>query len=365
VVRLAVSASALRWPACGTRTYLRALLQGFQDAGLGDGVDLLLPRGHAGARLTALSTAEPVRQEGPLRYSWLWEQGAASLPLRGGTHVLFTPYAAPASRRLVPHQVFALLDTLPWHDDSREEASPVGRRVLSMMARHARQHHAVAISEFTRQEGIARLGLRPEAITSVPLAAAPVFFPRDRKQVAVALAARGLDRPFALYVGGFSARKRPELLLEAFLHDPALRHDLDVVFVGATEAPPSLGPLAMRAAALGVRTAWLGSVPDEMLACLYSGAAVTCYLSDYEGFGLPPVEAAACGSRVVASALPPLRESLGDRPTYVASANAPAVASALHHALNRSPVDEVTPRTWVHVAAETWAVLSRVTPLAR
>ncbi|MCW2671731.1 MAG: hypothetical protein JWP14_320 [Frankiales bacterium] len=358
-MRLVVNAAPLGWPRCGTRTYLSSLLLGLHDIGASDRVDLLLPQGHLASRLVPLArvlTPQPSRSS--LRYAWLWEQ--ATVPRSGAVrrNVLLTPYVAPPAVALVPRQAFALLDVLPWLPSGAAGRSRVGAAVHDVMARNARRAPlALAISEFTRQEGIAHLGLDPSRVTTVPLAAAASFRPQDDDQVAAVLADVGVDRPYVLYVGGFGGRKRPEALVEAFACSAELRAGFALVLVGTP--PPAFLSRALEA---GVRVTTTGDVSDSQLAALYSGAALTSYLSDYEGFGLPPVEATACGSRVLSSPLPPVQEALGDQVRYVTDLEPVSLAEQLLSASAAPPPVPQRQRTWTEVARDTWTSQVEVWP---
>jgi glycosyltransferase involved in cell wall biosynthesis len=97
-----------------------------------------------------------------------------------------------------------------------------------------------------------------------------------------------------------------------------------------------------------------GAVPDDDLAALYTGAHALVFPSDEEGFGLPPVEALACGTPVAACNVPALREVLGDRITLTDVAD---LGGLVRHAEGLSrPAPSPPPWTWDDVAAATWDV---------
>jgi glycosyltransferase involved in cell wall biosynthesis len=94
-----------------------------------------------------------------------------------------------------------------------------------------------------------------------------------------------------------------------------------------------------------------GQVPDDELAAILTGARALVFPSDDEGYGLPPVEALACGTPVVCTDIPALREVLGDRVTYASFDELLPTAWSV----NGAPVRPLE-RTWDDVARETWAV---------
>jgi glycosyltransferase involved in cell wall biosynthesis len=97
-----------------------------------------------------------------------------------------------------------------------------------------------------------------------------------------------------------------------------------------------------------------GGVTDDELAALYTGAHALVFPSDDEGFGLPPVEALACGAPVVACEVPALREVLGDRAAFVEVDDLEALVAAAEAA--KRPAPAPPPWTWRDAAAATWHV---------
>jgi alpha-1,3-rhamnosyl/mannosyltransferase len=125
-----------------------------------------------------------------------------------------------------------------------------------------------------------------------------------------------------------------ETLLDAFARLRAAEPDVQLVVVGALEDETylsSAGSARARIAALGLGDDVLlpGFVPDETLACLYSGASAVALPSLAEGFGLPAVEAAACGAAVVLSDIAAHRETLGEQALFFPPRDADALADRL------------------------------------
>jgi glycosyltransferase involved in cell wall biosynthesis len=186
--------------------------------------------------------------------------------------------------------------------------------------------HAVAA------DARALLGVEPVVIAE---AAAPVFAPRDPAAVRARF---GLPEHYLLWVGGL---EHP---------DPRKR-------VAELAAAPRALPLVLA----GPHGAWAkqlpnvtltGHVSDDDLAALYTGARALVFPSDDEGFGLPPLEALACGTPVVAADVPVLREVLGESATYAATIDdllAAAEAAA-------RPAPPPPGWTWEDAARATWAV---------
>ena len=176
-----------------------------------------------------------------------------------------------------------------------------------------RAERVVAVSQRTASDAVRLLGLDPARVRVVHEAAAPVFAPRRPEELRpVAERFRlDLDRPYVLFVGTLEPRKNVPLLLEAF---GRLRQHVDaqLLLVGARGWLDE--PIFQAHARSGVGDAarFLGTLGEADLAVLYSHAGVFVLPSVYEGFGLPVLEAMACGAPVVCSNAGPLPEVAGD-----------------------------------------------------
>lgn len=198
------------------------------------------------------------------------------------------------------------------------------------------------VSEASSAALTARFGVRRERLTVIPEAPDPAFGPRDREEVARALASQAIvsSQPFFLFVGGISPHKNLGTLLDAYAALRAARKNVPLlIVVGELTDDPYLSAttdIRERISSLGLDECVRlpGFVADETLACLYAGATAVVLPSLAEGFGLPAVEAAACGAAVVASDLPAHRESLGDAALFFPATDAGALAGALERILD-------------------------------
>ena len=128
----------------------------------------------------------------------------------------------------------------------------------------------------------------------------------------------GLKEKFLLYVGRIDPRKNLTRLIQAYSFlrkENAFKHQLAIV--GKIYLEPSSLQQSVHESDYGDDILFCGYVPDEDLAVLYSMAEVFVYTSEYEGFGLPPLEAMAAGTPVVASDISIFREILGDAAVLV------------------------------------------------
>jgi glycosyltransferase involved in cell wall biosynthesis len=193
------------------------------------------------------------------------------------------------------------------------------------------------VSAASRAAVAHRAGIESARLPIVPEAPDPVFFPRTPEEVARELLRLGLDgdRGFVLYAGGISPHKNIETLLDAYAQVAFGRTPPpQLVLVGDLERETYVSAaveIRRRIDALGITDHVLlpGFVPDDMLACFYTAATAVALPSLAEGFGLPAVEAAACGAPVLLSDLPAHRESLGDGGLYFAARDPAALAAAL------------------------------------
>jgi glycosyltransferase involved in cell wall biosynthesis len=174
----------------------------------------------------------------------------------------------------------------------------------------------LGISGFSRRQGMELLGLRGEAVANISGACDPHFrvLPADSARDAAMRARYGLRRPFVMYTGGFDPRKNVDGLIRAYAALPdALRAAHQLLVVGAPPAPIAAELAAVaRGCGLGpddVRFA--GFVPDPDLVALYNACALYVFPSRCEGFGLPALEAMACGAPVIGADDSSLPEVMG------------------------------------------------------
>jgi glycosyltransferase involved in cell wall biosynthesis len=182
-----------------------------------------------------------------------------------------------------------------------------------------RAARVMAVSSQTREEAIGRWGLRPELVVVVPPG---VWRPPPAAPAAVEQVRRRLSLPerYLLFVGALEPRKGLEVLTRAYRDARARGLPSPLVLVGD-------GPL--RGRLRGGDMVLAGRVSDRELGALYAGARATVLPSMLEGFGFTPLESLAAGTPVIASDLPPLRETLADGALWVPPGDEAALADAL------------------------------------
>jgi glycosyltransferase involved in cell wall biosynthesis len=209
------------------------------------------------------------------------------------------------------------------------ECHTAKKRLLTstLVPRIARGAHLVlAPSESTRRDVVRLLGLDPQRVRVVPYAPGPGFGPvtADRER----LAAYGLRGPYFLYVGTLEPRKNLARTLRAFATLSSSLPDHRFVLVG--QRGWNCDDVLREVEASAGRALVLGYVSEEDLPQMYAQATALVYPSLYEGFGLPVVEAMACGTPVITSRGSSLEEIGGDAALLVDPLDERALADAMH-----------------------------------
>lgn len=293
-----------------------------------------------------------------------------ALMRRAGVDVVHTPIFAGMVAAPKPY-VLTLHDLIPLQtpDAISRTAGLYWRLVLPRSV--ARADAIVTGSEFTRGEILEWFGLPPERVVTVPHGVDPWFMPVSDPTVLARVRERhGLPDSFLLFVGIASPRKNLDRLVRAFdALSPAARADVHLLLAG----PPGWKNEALAAAIAGSRVAnrirHLGVVPDEDLPALYGLARGVVNLSAREGFGLPALEALACGAPLVCANRTSFPEVVGDAALLVDPDDHDAVVDALAtliaggdevEARRRRGLARAAAFTWERAAERTLAVYHSV-----
>lgn len=227
-----------------------------------------------------------------------------------------SPLSPPVRTVVTVHDLIPMI--LPMY-----RGSILVQMYTQLVATAARRAHAViADSECTKRDIVARLRIKPERVQTIYLAADARFQPiDDPAQIAAVRARLDLPEKFLLYFGGYDQRKNIKVILEAFSHLPELYEEgYRLVLGGVTHAAnPDLFPDPRKiVSSIGMNedaVRFLGWVREEDKPGLYASATLFLFPSLYEGFGLPPLEAMACGTPVISSNAASLPEIVGDPST--------------------------------------------------
>jgi glycosyltransferase involved in cell wall biosynthesis len=240
---------------------------------------------------------------------------------------------------------------------------------LTMPLYCRRATHIIAISECTRRDLTAAYGIVPEKVTVIREAAAPRFRVQPLEAVAAVRARYGLPDRYLLFVGTIEPRKNLSRLLAAFETIRAGGLSDGLVIVG--KRGWLCGDFLARLEKSPARDAVLfpGYVPDEDLPAVYAGAQGLVFPSLYEGFGLPVLEAMACGTPVVTSSASSIPEVAGDAALYFDPADVEAMVEAvrrllcdsqLQHSMRTRGLTRAADFSWKVAATATRAVYDSV-----
>jgi len=303
-----------------------------------------------------------LRPSGALRgYSGhLWEQ--AFLPAASGNRLLWSPNnTGPLA---VARQVCTMHDIIPVEHPEWFNAPFAAwyKWLLPKLTRRAQ--HLIAVSEFTKQRLVERFGIRPEKITVVWNGVDQQFRPRSAAEIAEVRDALGIRTPkYILSLGSLEPRKNLRRLLAAW-RKLEKADDLSLVVVGAKGSPKVFRDAAIDEISAAVH--FTGYARQEHLPALYSGAMALVYPSLYEGFGLPPLEAMACGTPVITSNTTSLPEVTGGAALLIDPLDEEAIAAAmlrliadqpLRRRLSAMSIEHASTLTWDKTAQQTWKVL--------
>ena len=232
-------------------------------------------------------------------------------------HLAHIPYWAPPLNSPVPfvvtiHDIMPLL--LPEYNDT------IKLRLYNALVSAASSgaNHIIADSESSRQDILKHLRLPQEKVTSILLAASPDYFPRLGALVDIAARQKyNLPESYVLYLGGFHPRKNVRQLLSAWTWaSNSIGEHYPLVIAGALPKKNDrfYDDFERYAEELEIKDSvrFIGAVDEDDKAAIYRGAACFVFPSRYEGFGLPPLEAMACGTPVVTTAFSSIPEVVGE-----------------------------------------------------
>jgi alpha-1,3-rhamnosyl/mannosyltransferase len=249
----------------------------------------------------------------------------------GTTHFpyMVMPYAAPRPIVLTIHDIIPV--RLPHFFPIRQRA--MYRISLLLALRSA----AVVIcdSEATRSDLKSSFRMDLSRLSVIHAGVAESFRPCPGKELDRVQAGYGLPPEYLLYVGSNKPHKNLPALIDAL---SILPNAPPLVIAGETDPRYSETHRRIDRSGLSNRVRFLGAVKEEDLPGLYSGARAFVFPSLYEGFGLPPLEAMACGVPVACSGIPCLREIAGDAALFFNPKDRDSMAAAIERILTDQPL---------------------------
>jgi glycosyltransferase involved in cell wall biosynthesis len=282
---------------------------------------------------------------------WVLHQINADL-VHGPHHV--TPLLAPCPTVITIHDLsFIRLPHL---------FRPANRLYLTVMTRLSarRARRLIAVSAHSAAESAELLGVPMERIDVIYHGVDPIFRPLPEDEIEAFRQKQGLPNQFVLSVGTLEPRKNHTRLVEAFarIYDGKSK----LVLVGGKGWLYDNVYAKVEALGLNEAVVFRGYVANEDLPLWYNAATLFAYPSLYEGFGMPVLEAQACGAPVITSNLPPLPEAAGDAALLVDPRDVEELATNLNRLLTNEPLrSELEERglartrqfTWMRTAQET------------
>lgn len=313
----------------GINAHLLSFELGYRRAGVSRYIEALLRElPHVAApddEIVAFTSADQGQAEFSERITWIpsrlptarpavriaWEQAAGAIA--GYRHKLDLLHSPVNVTPLAggDHQIVTVHD-LAFHYFPEQYPMPKQRYLRAMTRLSVRRAaRVIAVSESTRQDLIQLYNCDPEQVVAIPNGVDPSYSPMGEAADRAFREAQGLPAEFLLFVGTLQPRKNLDRLLRAYAK-VAGELDWPLVVIGARGWQYDPIFRTVRQLGLGERVRFSGYVPAEELPDWYSAATIFILPSLYEGYGLPALEAMACGTPVIASSTSSLPEVVGD-----------------------------------------------------
>jgi glycosyltransferase involved in cell wall biosynthesis len=368
-VRVAINAWFLNQPGTGSGQYLRSLLGALPALAPQGRFLLVAPPDRfefevPGLQLQCTALSSPLGQ-GNLGKVW-FEQVAFPRACRAwGADVTHVPYWGSPLRPSGP-TVTTVHDLIPMLLPAYRGGLLV-RLYTRLVAASARRSTVVLTDSMASKRDIEQhLGLPAEKVRCIYLAAHEQFQAEPQAQDGTIRQSYGLPQRYVLYLAGHDERKNVETLVEAFATVAQADDDVTLVVGGKLperDEPPFFDPRPL-VAALGLEkdVRFVGWVDEAHKPALYRGATCAVFASRYEGFGLPVLEALACGTPLVSSNSSSLPELVGDAGFVVDPGDVEGLAGAMLACLvDESLAEELRKRGPVQAARFHWERTARET----
>lgn len=327
-MRVAINGWFWHSPATGSGQYTRRLVEALSSLGGPAGADLhivlVLPSDAGTGTMRRTSdlplsvTPHPITGTssnlGKVRFEqWAFPRACTEVQ----ADVAHVPYWAPPARSPVP-LVVTIHDVIPLVLPSYR-GGPLQRLYTALVSATARGADVILTdSEASRHDIIARLKVPDERVRAIPLAADPRFTPEPAPDDQEVRTRYDLPESYVLYLGGFDRRKNLGTVVGTYhWAGPLIGDDCPLVVAGRLperDTPFAPDPRRMLREQVVEEDVvrFCGFVAENDKPALYRGAMAFLFPSRYEGFGLPPLEALACGTPVVASDTSSLPEIVGE-----------------------------------------------------
>ncbi len=292
--------------------------------------------------------------------------------------IAFVPYWAPPLQSGVP-VVVTVHDVIPLALPAYR-GGPLQRLYTSLVrAASPNAAHLLTDSEFSKQDIQRLLQVNEQCVTAIPLAVESRFTPAVPEEDMQRVQERyQLPESYVFYLGSFDARKNAETLFQVYTWCAGtIGQDFPLLVTGTPDTPAfasdgklmTLGQMVNELGLDAEEVRFIGRPPEEDKPALYAGARCFLYTSTYEGFGLPALEAMACGTPVVGSDASSIPEVVGNAGMLVNPFDARAMAGALigvctedtlYQRLRERALLRSAQFSWQRTALETLAVFKAV-----
>lgn len=356
-MHVALNATFWNRPDTGSGQYLRQLVYHLNRLVSDLDITLVYPHPEPPAGVPpSVHVRQVAARPGHLGKIWFEQRGFPRAAAEAGADVAHVPYWGPPLQSPLPVVVTVHdLITLRQREYRRGLRARLYNALVAAAVRGAGQ--VITDSEFSRQEIVAHLQIPAGQVTAIPLAPAPQY--RAQSELLLDMAVRrkyDLPEFYVLYLGGYTLHKNVPTLLHAYTYvAQAMGEDYPLVLAGRIPRPGPSTPDYndyVRQLRLGDSVRWIGYVDEEDKPALYRGALCFAFPSRYEGFGLPPLEAMACGAPVVTTDASSLPEVVGDAAFAVSPDDARQMAGAIISILIEEPLAEELKQKGLQRAAE-------------
>jgi glycosyltransferase involved in cell wall biosynthesis len=348
LMRVAINAWFWNNPTTGSGQYTRRLVEGLAALDADLQIILVIPTGKEQGARGKRQEAGSKRQDYPascilhpascsrsnLGKVWFEQFVFPRICTRLGADVAHVPYWAPPLHLSIP-TIVTIHDLIPLL--LREyRGGPLVRFYTALVSTTA-QNAALALtdSEASRRDILTHLNLPPERVRAIPLATDARYHPDPEPDDAAIRARYSLPDRYVLYLGNIDVRKNVATVLGAYRWaGPAIGEGCPLVIAGRlpeqdTAFAPDPRRLAREQGVAGRFVRFVSPVEEAAKPALYRGAVAFIFPSRYEGFGLPPLEALACGTPVVGSDAASIPEVVGNAGVLLPPDDAEGMASAL------------------------------------
>lgn len=229
----------------------------------------------------------------------------------------------------------------------------------------------ITVSQFSKDDIANAFNFPKEKIYVTHLAAESIYRPLDKEECSSLIKNQyDISGDFIIYVGGFSPRKNIIGLIEAFsMLRKKYKKDTKLVIVGKQGKSYSIYKKRTQALGIEENVLFPGFIPIEHMPALYNASKLLVYPSFYEGFGLPPVEAMACGVPVITSNVTSIPEVLGTSAVFINPHDADQLCEAMLNVLSNdilrdklimSGLVRSSELSWHNTAKETLLAFSKI-----